>query len=397
MNIEIKHMSNTFNYGSCMMGINIIVRLNKEIEGAKFYVDAAKDEDLERLKKETGVEDIYFANSLYSRNKIVRLAQKGIKSLLRKKSVLLVIGGDDISEYYGYEYLESIVRYYKKISKIYNIFLVGQTMGPFTGERIQLVRECLRESKIYTRDDKCYKYLKDLNFNNVNKGRDLAFISLPNNSKPTGIMEKYNITKDEYITIVPSGLTECYTKNKDNYIKEQINIITNLLDNNKLKDKKLVLLPHVTLPKSVDDTIIVKEIMNNIDASLKARIVAIEDNMLPSEAREILSNGVFTITGRMHAAVSTFYMRKPAISLSYSVKYSGVIGDGLDLGELIVEAAGDEQWTENKISKAVAEIVEYTLNNYDMLIRKIDKKVSESSELAEKQLDELVLDIKINS
>lgn len=40
----------------------------------------------------------------------------------------------------------------------------------------------------------------------------------------------------------------------------------------------------------------------------------------------------------MHAAVSTFQMGKPAICLSYSPKYKGVISDGLNLSELVIEA-----------------------------------------------------------
>ena len=116
--------------------------------------------------------------------------------------------------------------------------------------------------------------------------------------------------------------------------------------------------------------------------------------MLPSEAREILGNGLFTITGRMHAAVSTFFMRKPAISLSYSVKYSGVIGTGLDLNELVIECANEELWNKKEISIQVSNKTEYILDNYDELINKINRNVNEVTKITNEQLDNLIKDIK---
>lgn len=96
----------------------------------------------------------------------------------------------------------------------------------------------------------------------------------------------------------------------------------------------------------------------------------------------------------MHAAVSTFYMRKPAISLSYSVKYAGVIGSGLDMDELVIESADDRLWKEKRISKFVNEKVDYILNNYDALIQKIDVNVSRTSKIVEKELDDLIKELK---
>jgi len=155
-----------------------------------------------------------------------------------------------------------------------------------------------------------------------------------------------------------------------------------------------VFLPHVLIPTHVDDRLIIREIINRLDEKSKIRIIAIDDAMLPSEAREILGDGIFTITGRMHAAVSTFYMRKPAISLSYSVKYAGVIGDGLDMNELVIESAGEKLWNSGEISKLVDEKVNFVLNNYNELVKKIDIKVSETSKIVEEELDDVINEIK---
>lgn len=394
MKIKIEHISNTYNYGSCMMAITLMKKIKDNIDNVEFWVDASSFEDLDRLKKESGIENVKSYNLSIKSNIVFRAINKIKKVVLTKLSencdVVIVIGGDDISEYYGKEYLENILKKIKTVSEEKKVILLGQTMGPFTGERKELAKESLKNTRIYTRDDICLSYLESLGFKNVNIGRDLAFLELPMQRQASSILNKYNIKNSKYITIVPSGLTECYTKNLESYIKEQVNIVKKTLDNKKLEDFKIVLLPHVLLPEHVDDRLIIKEIMNRIDKDYKNRIVAIMDSMLPSEAREILGNGLFTITGRMHAAVSTFYMRKPAISLSYSVKYSGVIGDGLDMNDLVIESADKDLWENGEISKLVEEKVNYVLDNYDELIKKIDIKVNETSKITENQLNDLI-------
>lgn len=399
MDVEIKHINNTFNYGSMMMAITLIDKLNKEFKDVNIYIDTLKEiekENLSRLKDETGIKNIYSYEEKIIRNRIARYIDKSKKLIFKKKKdVQIVIGGDDISEYYGLDNLNNLLESIKHETKFNHIFLVGQTIGPFTENREITVINKLKNTKIYTRDDKCLKYLKKLKFNNVSGGRDLAFLELPMQNNAKNILKKYGLERDEYFTIVMSGLAKSYTDNLDAYITEQINIIKSLLKKEKLKHKKIVLLPHVLLPVNVDDRLIIRKVMKRLDTESKAKIIAIDDEMLASEAREILGNGIFTITGRMHAAVSTFYMRKPAISLSYSVKYAGVIGDGLDMNELVIESANNKLWEYNQISSLVSKKVDYILENYEMIIKKIDKKVSETSKITEKQLNDLVNNIKL--
>lgn len=59
MNIYIKHISNTYNYGSCMMAITLIAKLNNEFKNVNFYVDVMNDNNLIRLKQEVGIDNIY--------------------------------------------------------------------------------------------------------------------------------------------------------------------------------------------------------------------------------------------------------------------------------------------------------------------------------------------------
>ena len=398
MNIYIKHISNTYNYGSCMMAITLITKLNNEFKNVNFYVDVMNDNNLIRLKQEVGIDNIYKDyidgdKNIFKRiiNKIKRIR---LNNILKSSDVTIIIGGDDISEYYGLDALLQELKKLKEESLNKKVILLGQTIGPFTEDRGKLACECLCNTIIYTRDDNCYKYLEELNFKNIKRGRDLAFLQLPMQMKAKYILKKYDLQENEYVTIVPSGLSKSYTENFDDYIEEQLNIISNLIRNNRLKDKKLVLLPHVLIPKHVDDRLIIREIKNRVSDSYKERVIFIDDEMLPSEAREILGNGLFTITGRMHAAVSTFFMRKPAISLSYSVKYSGVIGSGLDLNELVIECANEELWNKKEISIQVSNKIEYILDNYDELIDKINRNVNEVTKITNEQLDNLIKDIK---
>lgn len=400
MKINIKHVWNTYNYGSCMMAISLINAINKNVKNSKFYVDCDSKEDLQRLRYETGINNIIRSKIDGSSNFFVKCFNKIRRFFLNievnKIKNTIVIGGDDISEYYGIQRLENELKNTKIESEKKNIILLGQTMGPFTGNRGELSRKCLSNTLIYTRDDKNYNYLKELKFSNVNKGRDLAFISLPMQNKAKAILKKYNLIDKKYMTLVASGLVDCYTKNREDYINCQVDLIRNILNKNKYTDFYLVLLVHVTRSKNNDDKVVIEDIIKKLTDKEINRIVVIKEEMMPSCAREILGNGILTITGRMHAAVSTLYMRKPAISLSYSVKYAGVIGQGLDLNELVIESADEELWASGKISALVDEKINYVLENYDKLIKKIDINVAKTTKIVEKELEDVVKQIKIN-
>ena len=110
MKINIKHISNTFNYGSCMMAITLISQINDDVENVVFYVDADSDMDLDRLKEETNIKNIFRDNIERSSNFIIKSINKlkriKLNKIIEEINTVIVIGGDDISEYYGIEYLE---------------------------------------------------------------------------------------------------------------------------------------------------------------------------------------------------------------------------------------------------------------------------------------------------
>ena len=263
--------------------------------------------------------------------------------------------------------------------------MIGQTIGPYTGERLEYAKKVFNKINIYSRDETSTEYLKE-NGVEVNISRDLAFmdLNLQNKLNYKDILKKYKLEKDEYITIVGTGLFKNYETNEKDMVKIFNKVIKYLKE--KYPNKKIIWLSHVTKYNPSDCNMLEhfnKEIFD----------LVIDEIILPVEARLILGNGYFTITCRMHAAVSTFKMGKPAICLSYSTKYNGVIARGLDMSELVIEAKNEKLWKTN-LDKIIKEKIDYVENNYDNLKSKIKKEVTKCEKLAKKMLDEIVEDIK---
>lgn len=393
MNIRIEHASNPLNYGTNMMVTNFMYYLDKEMKkNNKYLLDVTNDEDLNNYKnqyklgnmeKQLVDYDFTYANSTVERlfNKIKReyvnqyATDKLIKKMISEIDVLIVLGGDDLSEYYSIDSLKKEFYRLNSIKKECKTILVGQTIGPFKDERIKLAQESFNEINIYSRDPWTTRYLKEvLKVKLVEDSADLAFLPLPeqdNLDLQEKVLNRYNLTPNKYITIVPSGLYKSYCSDKEIYINNIIEIINYI--SSKYKEYNLVLLPHVLRNSDIDDRNIIKEIENKLGE--RENITYIYDEMPPLQARFILGNGVLTITGRMHGAISTLQMRKPAISIAYSVKYKGVIGEGLNLNELIVEGSKREDWEKSIIERDVCKKIDYVLNNYSNLKEKIDISV----------------------
>lgn len=386
-----------------MMGINFIHYFSSMVNNDIIYaIHLHSEDDLKRLKNETLNEDIIEKLDTYSHIRRKRKMEKIIDIIKRiiysGKNILslnpigiVILGGDDVSEDYGIIGLSSQLYLLYKLSRKANVFLLGQTIGPFHLWRKQLASFCLRNCQIFTRDPLSANYLKnDLNLKNILLSSDLAFLDLPRQNDLNNVeklFEKYGITSNNYITLIPSGLVNHYTGNYNDYLNTWIKIITQLSKIPNLQSKKMVLLSHVLRPEGADDRKIINEIRKELPDEVSNRMVYITDVLLPSEARIILGNGLFTVTGRMHGAISTFQMLKPAISLSYSVKYKGVIGENLGMDDLIIEAKSDILWSSGEIVELVMNKVDYVLRNYDEIINRISPAVDKNKKMAMAQIE----------
>lgn len=394
MKIRIEHTNNPLNYGTNMMVANLIYYLDKNMkEKNNFNIDVYNDEDLNIYKNQypelnISRETIDY-NFFYSENIVGKIKNKlkrdyfydyfnkyNLIKLENSCDKLIILGGDDLSEYYGITQLQRELYKLKYIKDKVDVFLVGQTIGPFSEEISKIAKEALEGIKIYTRDPWTKEYLENnLGLSNIKSSSDLAFLQLPqqnNKLQERKILNKYFIDYNKYITIIPSGLYESYCKDKEKYVEVLYEIIKFLRD--EYSDKKIVLLPHVLRPKSIDDRNIIKELENKLLE--EKNIIYIYDQISPLEARFILGNGIFTLTGRMHGAINTFQMRKPAISISYSVKYNGVIGRDLNMHELIVNGEKDDYWHSGQVTKETIEKIKYLNKNYKLILKKIEKSVS---------------------
>lgn len=374
--VLVLHGENTFNYGTFMMLISLISTMSKKGD-YDFLVRFNSKEDYDRLITELDDESIqvtYVQNSKYVTKSIIdKLGAikfqiiDNVNSLKKlNPDKIIILGGDDYSEYYrGWKIIFDLI-VVRRLSVKCKTILVGQTMGPFHSWRKIASRWAFKNSVIITRDPITYEYLKnELNYGGVLcNSSDLAFLDLPLQKTKN----RFKLKARSYVTVVPSGLWSHYSDTEEEYIQEWKIIIESLAELH--PDKKIVFLPHVTRPSKSDD----RKMVNLLKKSLKNNedLIFINNEMTATEARKILGNGYLTITGRMHASISTFQMGIPAIPISYSVKYKGIIGRTLGLEKLICEKF------DNKI---VIEKVKYVDQNYNEITKQIKEKVSEAKDM----------------
>lgn len=413
--IHVSHIPNTFNYGSAMMAIVLIHRLNGLLEkGVEFYTDVSTPEDLGRLRASTGLDNIYMLppfeggftrppewktmpkwRKCFYIPALLRGWKRKQDHLIKNSDVEILLGGDDLSEYYGKLSIAFELGRLWYISRKIPLFLPGQTIGRFTSYRKKWASFCLKRTRIFTRDDPARDYcVNELGLKNVASSRDLAFLDLPfqnDENERSRIMSKYDLVPGKYVTVVGSGLTAHYTSQREDFINNFSEIL-NIASGNK-EEGKIVFLAHVLRPGHGEDRPVIKDVISALKArnleNVLRRLVVIKDELLPYEARLILGNGRWTVTGRMHAAISTFQMGKPAISLSYSEKYDGVLAKGMDLPELVVDAQGSEKWEGLKISREVGERIGLVESKYDEITERVEKGSARCRDLAFEQIKKI--------
>ncbi|QNG60199.1 polysaccharide pyruvyl transferase family protein [Bacillus sp. PAMC26568] len=341
MNIYVYNCPNTFNYGSMMMGENFISYFNKITGGENIYYVETEDEiNINRLKEATNSNEIYGVkmdalfregSSKYDYLLGYLKTKKVTSELLDKIDLVVVLGGDDFTEDYGWR--GPVINAIKfNILRRYDVkvIMLGQTMGPYLSFRKYVMQHLLKKiDKIYPRDPKTYKYLKELGLENIKITDDLALLPL---SKQT----KKERTR-EYITYCPSELIYRYSKtgSREDWINYNLFMIETLM--NRYPDKKLVLLAHVLKPENVDDRIVATELYELVKDQYRERIILLNNEMYPYEVREYIQQSLVTISSRMHPVISSIQCEIPSIALSYSTKYWGIIGERYSLEDFIID------------------------------------------------------------
>lgn len=411
----ILHAQNTFNNGSFMMLINLIwyyVKHAPEHARITFWVELDGEENYDRLMnafpdqllsgKQVKIKQLPLKITSIDNSSIllktIRLIAKfyrhpGIFKKLGIDSVIL-LGGDDISEYYKkWMIISDLYRIYRYSLKFPTI-LAGQTIGPFKGLREKVAAKCLSGTVIYTRDELSASYLKDrlcLTEKHIHSSADLCFPELPGQETAGTILKSYGLTPDRYITLVPGGFYKLYTSDRMGYINSWVHLIKKLLETDAYKKKQIVLLPHVTRPEDDRKMISAIHLSLSKNGDHTERICMIGEELMPHQLRQILGSAYLTISSRMHAALSTFQMRKPAIALGYSVKYEGVIGHSVQCPQLVVHCSARLLTDPEKFSVEVLNKTKYIEEHYQQLITQLKTRIPQLQAMAEDQIREICL------
>lgn len=341
MKVYISNCPNTFNYGSMMMGENFITYFNKAcgLEN-RYYVETSDDRNIQRLIDATGSTDIHPVpmNHLLRKglNKYDYLLsqlkmKKIISDFLENIDLVVVLGGDDFTEDYGWkEPILRAIEFNQVEREGLPVVLLGQTMGPYHSFRVPVMKNLLKGvSRIYPRDQRTFDYLHQMGLSNFSLTDDLALLPLARQQEEKGIKE--------YITYCPSALIFRYTKDRsrENWINFNLFMVDRIME--RFPDKNLILLAHVLKPEDADDRLIVSQLYNLTNDKYSGRIIAKKDEMLPWEARQLIARSSLVVSARMHPVISAIQCLVPSISLSYSTKFWGIIGDRYGLERQIID------------------------------------------------------------
>lgn len=342
MDIYILNAPNTYNYGSMMMAENFIHYYESQ-SGIQnnYYVETDDIENTQkRLRTATGLVSIHAVpmGSLYRKGSISKkelllsLAFKinVLSDLAVKVDMVIVLGGDDYTEDYGWRSLLSQLMRINVIAGRKKVFFIGQTMGPFYSFRRPLARYFLSKAEaVLVRDKITYEYLQKMRLGNLDEIPDLALMPLAREGETQ--------SKARYICLFPSELIYHYSK--DHSREDCLDFYASICEYlaNEYPGYEMVLLPHVLKPEVSDDRVMVRDIFDALSEDAKARTLMPDNEMLPFEVRGYIKSSVFIVSARMHPVISALECNVPAICFSYSRKYWGILGEGYRLEEYILD------------------------------------------------------------
>lgn len=400
--IIIRGFQSLDNYGTGMMGLITIHRLAAMTDQPmRFLCDFYPGTDIAEVQAELGLgpEKAILERQVWpprAMGKWSRRFHSLKRSAVTGSDMAIVLGGDAISEYYRPSIWRVMMGFWRWSLEV-PVILLGQTIGPFHRLSNRLgARAFFARVFIVARDRWTTAYLADeLGLRRkVRQGTDLAYSDLPLQHRTdieADVLAHYGLETNNYCTFVISALQKSgyYTSDRETYLQRWCDIIARIAALPEMQDKKICLLAHTFTDLYGDEARNVREIAARLPDTLQARLVAIPDRILQTRARFVLGNGLFTVTGRMHPAVSTFQMGKPAISLSYSKKYEGVIGTMLGRGDLIVEANDAELWSSGQIVDRTEAVVADVLSRHAALCGEIRAAIERQKTELDRTFDEI--------
>lgn len=387
MNIYILNASNTYNYGSMMMAENFIHYFD-QISGMKntYHVETEDPENtLARLKAATGAEQLRcpLPGSLYQGGQASKkdllaalfLRKDIVSGFAGEIDALIILGGDDYTEDYGWRTLVSQLIRLNALKRKLKTYLIGQTMGPFYSFRKPLARFFLRKADgILARDRITYEYLTGMGLPNVGEIPDLALMPLAMEPETVG---PETSAVEKRICLFPSELIFKYSRgqSREQCLGFYLGICRSLLG--KYTDHKILLIPHVLKPPSSDDRAMVRDLYAALSPEERTKVEILDREMLPVEVRILIKSSRLVVSARMHPVVSALECRVPWICFSYSRKYWGILGEGFKLGDYILDVRNGSF---DELSHRFGELLEKVEAHRDSILRQIEGKVREEQQ-----------------
>jgi colanic acid/amylovoran biosynthesis protein len=399
MKIGVFHIPNTLNLGSMMMAENFIWH-TWLLSGKKssFVIPTPKPEETEArfsaaFGEKVPIDAVLDTPRRGTWRKILKgtLSLKEIQTLLPPElldcDAFVVLGGDDFTE--SYSPIGALMELYKfsllktKLKK--KVFLLGQTIGPFTRWRHPIAIHLLRKLDLITcRDPLSYEYLQKSGLRNIALCADLAFLPLAKEGKE-------NQLEKTACVFAPSRLLYRYMP----YVtyEEYIDFWCSLLEKiDRSLGYRSILLPHAMNWALDDDRLIVKDIAIALKKKRKSlnTIEVIENLLLPWETRQqIFARVCLTITARMHAAISTLSKGGLPLNIAYSEKSHGVIGQHFSLRNSVIDVRkfSSRRGLEENVDSAIHFLVEHR----ESLMQQVAEKMPSVRQLAQRNI-ELFLD-----
>lgn len=401
--VIIRGLPSLDNYGTAMMALITMQAFADRLPGPiRFLCNLHPTTDIDEIFSELNVDRSRVSIAPFLRKPRPRVASPaGVLHRLRMLAgdkrtadgdLIVVLGGDDLSEYYGPDAWRRVFSLWLS-SRTTPVVLLGQTIGPFDLPMNRFAAQHLmRDLLVITRDRWTTAYLGSEFglYKRLVQGADLAWADLPLqhcSDIKADTLARFGLQPDTYATVVISGMQGMgyYTADRTLYLQSWKRTVEALLDLPEMTGRKLCLLAH-TFGTYGDEGVNVVEVTAMLSEAVRARVVPVPDRVLPTRARFILGNGLFTITGRMHPAVSTFQMGKPAISLAYSKKYEGVIGTMIGRSDLILEGNSPALWDSGEIVTQIVGKARDVLARHSSLCIEIRDAVKVQQKLAEDSL-----------
>jgi polysaccharide pyruvyl transferase WcaK-like protein len=261
----------------------------------------------------------YVYRSIFNKRKLGYSLYDEIVPFLSNAKAVLSIGGDNYSLDYGkpifFTALDELI-----LAEGKPLIIWGASVGPFSKmpafERFMSIH-LKKVNGIFTREDDTLSYLSSIGVqDNVKSITDPAFVLEP---KKPNTADGLDIDQ-ESIGLNLSPLMAKYVNGGD--LNGWLNTAASIIERVKSKFRRTIyLIPHVTTQASNDYNFMERALSR---VQNKKDIVLVSPRYSAAEIKWIIGQLTAFAGSRTHATIASMSMGVPTLSLSYSIKSSGI-------------------------------------------------------------------------